>query len=80
MTIIRRPKRHDPKRHVALRCDKCGLVELFLPKTDFETVAQWVKDNSWRTIHRGGWLWDHRCPTCERLSRAPAEYWARIAS
>lgn len=70
MTILRRPKRHDPERHVVLRCDyrSCPEREEFSCNTDFATVSKWAKAHNWRIIHRGGHLWDHRCPRCDLLS------------
>lgn len=80
MTIKKRPKRHDPERHVALRCNRmrCCRVETFPSTTTFEVVTEWAAKHDWRTIHRGGHLWDHWCPECCRLDRAPAEYWNRL--
>ena len=71
--IIRpRKKRGEPQEHpyLLLYCDarSCTTREK-LHQTTFAGLSKWVRENNWRTIHRGGHLFDHRCDACERRRR-----------
>jgi len=66
--------------YVLLYCDTRGCVEHErLHQTTFEGLALWCKRNEWVVVHRGGHLFDHRCPSCERRRRGlPADYRDRL--
>lgn len=59
------------------RADQCENVHDF---PDFKDLAlkDWLRRNSWRTIHRGGKLFDHYCPACTQISRTSASYMERL--
>ena len=76
--MIFKPRRKGAD--VVLICDRCRTREVFAPGTTFETVVTWVRREKWKIIHRGGWLYDHECPVCQRLRLAPQAYWDRLSA
>ena len=85
MTAVRinpRKKRGQDREppFVYLYCDTRGCaVNERLCMTTFEGLGRWLKANDWVTVWRGGHLFDHRCPECERrrVGLTPA-YRARL--
>jgi len=75
MTAVRinpRKKRGQDREppFVYLYCNTRGCTEHEkLHPTTFEALNQWCKRNDWIIVHRGGHLFDHRCPSCERRRR-----------
>ena len=67
---------------VILFCDApgCDVRELFPHNTDCRTISHWNKRHGWSVAYKGHGKFHHRCPICERLAKAPASYFDRIAS
>lgn len=66
--ITPRKKRGEDRAppYVLLYCNTRGCTEHeALHMTTFEGLAKWCKRNEWVVVHRGGKLFDHRCPKCE---------------
>ncbi len=76
--MIFRPRRKDAD--TLLICEKCGDREAFPSSTEFKSIADWARRQGWRITWRGGQLYDHHCPTCVRLSKAPQAYWDRLSA
>lgn len=73
--------RNRKTREVKLACDDCldkEVAEVFPPSTEIAAVAKWARDRGWHATHRGGWLWDHRCPRCVIAKATSPAYLRRI--
>lgn len=80
--MITRPRATKKKEaRTLLICNgrNCMEVEEFDRSITPPDIAKWCKRNDWIIIHRGGLLFDHRCPRCEmRRLGLPDDYRARM--
>lgn len=59
------------------RAAECEVVHTF-PASKNLSLKDWLRRHEWRTIHRGGTLYDHHCPACAQISRTSAGYMERL--
>lgn len=60
--------------HRAAECEKGH----DFPDFKDRSLKDWLRRHEWRTIHRGGTLYDHHCPACALISRTSASYQERL--
>jgi len=61
---LRGQKREEP--FIYLYCNTRGCTENErIHMTTFDGLRKWLRENEWVIVHRGGHLFDHRCPKCE---------------
>lgn len=79
ITRPRATKTKDARTLLICNGRNCMEVEEFERSITPHDIAKWCKRNGWIIIHRGGHLFDHRCPSCERRRRGlPADYCDRL--